>query len=159
MCASGATVNVGAGIYDEVVNIDKDLTLAGAGQGVTIIEPTSMADAPALVNGSPWTSQTYQSIVLAENTDNVNVSGLTIDGTAIDGSDMNVNGVHPTAGLTYYNAGGTASDVTLKNDGAFGFYAVADGLQGHTAHTVTATDIVTASGNWWRRVWSPSATR
>ncbi|MGQ0527367.1 MAG: right-handed parallel beta-helix repeat-containing protein [Alphaproteobacteria bacterium] len=142
------TVNVGAGIYDETVQIvganKSNLWLKGAGQGLTFIKPTTMAGAPALANGFPWNGQLYTPIVLAQGANNVDVSGLTIDGTLIGG---NISGTN-TSGLTYYNAGGDATDVTITNAGAFGFYAAADGTQGHTGRLVTANNI-TSSGNWW----------
>ena len=136
------TVHVGAGTFDETLQLvgQNNMHILGSGQGVTIIAPTALGAAPALTNGSPWNGQLYTPLVLAQNADNVDFTGITVDGSAVDSGT--------TAGLAYYNAGGKAENVTITNGGAFGFYAVADGTQGHSDRTVEAVN-VTSSGNSW----------
>jgi filamentous hemagglutinin family protein len=42
---AGDTVSVGAGLYAEQLSVTKDLTLAGAGAGLTTVRPDALADA------------------------------------------------------------------------------------------------------------------
>lgn len=133
---NGATINLGAGVFDRgfVINQDR-IFINGAGRGVTIIRP-SVLTAPAVVNGVPFNAQSFTPLVLAQTTGSANdirVSNLTIDGSLV------ANG--STSGLTYNNASGTVTNVNILNGGSFGFYAVADSTKGHGFRTVNATNI------------------
>lgn len=73
---SGGTVNVAAGSYDEIgqIVIDKDLTIVGAGIGVTTLQPTANT-------GSSGDSRGWW---LVESGVSLSLSDLTLDGTGFD---------------------------------------------------------------------------
>ncbi len=99
---AGDTVYVEAGTYVNQVEIDKAITLTGAGN-------TTIIDAPAtLPNSFTPTNDgvTYYPVVLVQGA-NATVENLEIDG----GGYGNAN--NRLAGLAFYNAGGTATGLTV----------------------------------------------
>jgi hypothetical protein len=133
--ASGGTVNVAAGTYDEQVVIDKALTLQGVGD-TTVIQP-SQATASSFTlydrrSGGPVTSA---GILVTDTTSTVNVRDLKIDGslvTSTPGADgfmgilyrgtpglvdsVIVNGISITNGVGMYLSGyGSPVAVSASN--------------------------------------------
>jgi hypothetical protein len=87
--ASGETVFVGAGTYNEQVVIAKPLTLEGAAGMTSVIQPANpAANTTNIVNGAP-----IAAIVLVSGTTGVEVSGFTIDGFFASGCSARVVGV------------------------------------------------------------------
>ena len=114
---SGGTVNVQAGTFVGQVDIPEDLTLTGAGQGTTIIDPSASLASPF----STGSGNKYP-IVFANSSD-VTIQNLTVDGT----SSGNAYG-DGFLGVAYYNAGGTLNDVTVKNVENSPFNGVQNGV-------------------------------
>jgi parallel beta-helix repeat protein len=161
------TVNVGAGTYEETVDLtgQSNLHIKGAGQGLTIVKPTSMASAVTLqhgASGAPWGSQTYKGIFLVKDANNVDITGLTVDASGVTGGNGSTNPGY--IGISYYNAGGdvgtggvanTPGAVTILggNQLTFGIQGTADDTKGHIARILNVTD-VTSSGSWWAQLAS-----
>src|ERR1022692_5078589 len=76
--SAGDTIFVDAGTYTENVTINKELTISGAGQGITTIYPAVSSPNP----GGDGTSSLYpgSSNVMLVQASNVTISALTIDG-------------------------------------------------------------------------------
>ncbi|MBK7362353.1 MAG: right-handed parallel beta-helix repeat-containing protein [Micavibrio sp.] len=153
------TVNIGAGTFDETLSVsENNIWLKGAGQASTIIKPTSIASATALQHPAYFGAQNYKSIILAQNANNVDGTGLTVDASSLTGGAGSTNPGY--VGISYYNAGGdvgtggvanTAAPVTIIGGGqtTFGLLGTSDNtLPGHVARTVNVTG-VTSSGSWW----------
>lgn len=98
--SAGGTVEVLAGNFEERVEIGMDLTLMGAGAGVTTIE------SPALV---PLAYDNNKPIVYVHDAAAVQISDLTVDG--LDRGNAN----YRFYGITYRNAGGSISDCDVVN--------------------------------------------
>ncbi len=98
--STGDTVNVEAGTYTEQVDITKPITLAGEGAATVIKSPATLTST-FTVSGVP-----FFPVVTVEGVD-ATVRDLTIDG---DGQGA-VN--NRFVGLAYYNAGGTADNLTV----------------------------------------------
>ncbi len=100
--ASGTTINVLAGVYEEQVEITTDLTLTGAGVGATIIRsPVDMA------LGFSTGATTKYPVVYVHDTAGPTISGLTVDGAGR--GNLNVQFV----GVGFLNAGGTVTDAHI----------------------------------------------
>lgn len=99
----GGTVNVAAGTYvEQVVIAGKNLTLAGAGAGVTTIV------SPAVLPTS-FTSGTFtnRAVVLCRDAADIRVQDLSIDG------DGQGNANNRFIGVAHFNAGGLVSNVEV----------------------------------------------
>ena len=81
----GDTINVGAGTYQEDIIVSKQLTLAGAGQGVTIIEPAVSSPNPC--SGSTLCGGAASTIIL------VRADGVTIHDFTLDGDNPGLSGI------------------------------------------------------------------
>lgn len=101
---SGSTVNVAAGIYAEMVVIDKQLTLQGAGSASTIIDATGETHGILLTAGGVSVSQ------------RLSIRGLTV-------KNANINGIRAykkSGELNLYLDYVTLEDVILTLNGATG---------------------------------------
>ena len=99
--ASGGTVNIDAGTFNEAFSIDKNIDIEGAGIGQTIIQPTSLI--------STGTTHKYtsdmQAAVFVNGASDVTISGVTIDG----------NGLNNDALIFWNDSSGTISNALLTN--------------------------------------------
>ncbi len=99
--SSGDTVNVAAGIYTgQLVDIDKNLTITGAGD-------TTIIQAPATMATEFTTSAPNDPIVYFTGTTSGNINNVEIDGLG------NGNANYRFEGIAYYNAGGTVNQVAI----------------------------------------------
>ncbi len=135
--ASGGTVNVAAGTYDEQVVINKSLTLQGAGD-TTIIKPSSAAKLTQVLSGLFYGGGTKQiaGIIVA----NVSAgSSVTVKNLKVDESNVTTKptGADYLTGIFYRETGGTVDMVNIIGTGvwtpdrAYGMYLSA------AANTVT----------------------
>lgn len=112
----GSTIHICPGIYAEQVVVTKNnLTLRGAGVGLTVVRPSAVpATTTSLVLPVP-----VAPIVLVDGATGVTVARLTIDGGGADGGAANLrcDAVGFYAGLFYRNASGTvdSAQVTAVN--------------------------------------------
>jgi parallel beta-helix repeat protein len=117
--ASGGTVNVAAGTYDEQVVIDKSLTLQGAGDA-TVIQPSSAAKLTTVLDGLFWYGGTKNiaGIIVANVTDG---SSVTIKNLKVDESLVTTkpSGADYLAGIFYRETGGTVDTVTVAGTGVW----------------------------------------
>ncbi len=94
----GSTVHVAAGTYEEQLNIDKVIEIAGAGKALTtILSPVTLTDYYT-------TSADNYPVVFVHDTDGVNIHDLTVDGAGRGNANYRFMGV------AFYNAGGTLQD-------------------------------------------------
>jgi hypothetical protein len=82
VACAGDTINVAAGTYKENIVVDKGVTLAGAGQGSTIVQP-------ALSNPNPCTGSSLCGGA-ASNIILVQADGVTIHDFTLDGDNPNL---------------------------------------------------------------------
>lgn len=112
--ASGDTVLVHTGTYDEQVVISKSLTLQGSGD-TTIVKPSSEAKLITILDGQWWGGGTKQiaGIIVANATGgNVIVKNLKVDGESIPTTPASADYV---AGIFYRETGGEVDSVTVTN--------------------------------------------
>ena len=116
--ASGGTVHVAAGTYDEQVVIEKTLTLQGAGVS-TVIRP-SAANLTQVFTGLFWSGGTKNiaGIVVANV---LGGSSVTIENLKVDESLVTAKpaGVDCLAGVFYRETGGVVDTVTVAGTGAW----------------------------------------
>lgn len=106
--SAGDTILVCPGLYDEQVTIaTANLTIAGAGIGSTIVQPSSViANTTNLVTGA-----SIAAILLVNG-----VSGVTIQDVTVDGSVAAFNACTPGyMGIFYRNASGTIDATHVTN--------------------------------------------
>jgi flagellar hook capping protein FlgD/cohesin domain-containing protein len=95
----GGTINVAGGSYVEQVVVDgKDVSILGAGRGTTIVY------SPSILSASFTTSDVNKPVVFIQNTPNVIVRDLTVDGVGRGDTNFRMQGV------AYWNAGGQLLD-------------------------------------------------
>ena len=97
----GEIVNIENGTYVEQVDIDKNITLSGQGDGTVIQSPA------ILTHSFDWGDVTYKSIVSVHGAGNVTIENLKVDGDAQGTANNRFTGVG------YYDAGGLVSHVTV----------------------------------------------
>src|SRR5262249_43352983 len=107
---SNGTVNVAAGTYKENVTINQPVTVAGAGQGSTFVDPAMSAPEPCDDSSLCLSGHTVTaSVVFLVQSSSVNIAGLTIEGNNPSiSSGATTNGVDTDArdGIeTNYDAG------------------------------------------------------
>ena len=108
--APGGTVYVAAGTYTEQLNIDKNLTLEGAGQDqTTLVLPASPATATTAISSSAMVT----GIDVTSPASAVTIQDLTLDGNHAANGVSGCTDV--LAGIAYENASGTVDGVTLKD--------------------------------------------
>ena len=142
LACSGDTVNVGAGTYRENVTVTKVLTVAGAGQGLAIVQP-AVSDPNCGGAGGASLCPGASNIMLVR-ADNVTIHGLTLDGdnptltsgVVVGGADLDArNGI-----ITDHNAGTfnglEVHHVTVQNIYLRGIYASSGGTFNFHDNTV-----------------------
>ncbi len=100
--APGGIVSIAEGRYQEQIHIAKPLTLRGAGGGTVIQSPASLE--PLFNTGVP-----NQPIVFVNDTNNVTISSLVVDGLGLGRENYRF------MGIAYFNAGGTIDQVEVRN--------------------------------------------
>ncbi len=100
---AGNTVHVKAGTYEEQVEIDKNITLVGAGPTTVIQSPLTLA-ASYVVGTS-----TKKPIVYVHDTDTAVLRSLTVDGAGRGNLNYSFQGVG------FWNAGGALIDCDVLN--------------------------------------------
>ncbi len=100
---AGDTIIVAAGTYEEQVCVAKDLTITGAGVGVTTI-----ASPDALVEFFTTSGDNY-AIVYIHDTAYVTLENLTVDGLGKG------NANYRFVGVGFWNAGGSMSELDILN--------------------------------------------
>ena len=141
--SSGGTVHVAAGTYVENVVVGKAMTIIGAAQGSTIVEPAvSNPNCGGAGGGSLCAGGSYVVLVQA---DNVTISGLTINGdnpsltSAVNVGGANIdarNGIITNHPLGTFN-GLDVHNVTVRNIYLRGIYASSGGTFNFHDDTVT----------------------
>jgi filamentous hemagglutinin family protein len=127
--SSGGTVDVGAGTYVEQVDIDKSLTLIGAGAGQTII------DAPDNMSVSATESDgTHYAILAVTNGATASISDLTVDGLGNGDSNYEFDGIG------VYNSNATISNVDITGIRNGGVGGTLNGAQSGVGVDVYNTD-------------------
>ena len=141
---AGATINVGAGKYNQTVNITKPLTLAGAGASKTVIDGSNIDTG----------SKGYYSVVSVQNNTGaggaINIKGFTIDNAFV--TALEVTQSEFPIDLSVYNDSNAADSIRVSNVvlgavqdtadyGGIGFYTFND------VAPVTFTDSTT-TGNF-----------
>jgi len=135
---AGTTIKVEAGTYAEQVQITKPVTILGAGNSQTIIEPTTVpASDTDTDSGQP---QFY--VVDVKNTSGVSIQGVKVDGSAATaslGSDPYGCG-QDYLGIYYHDASGTLKSVAVNGielptdlfgcQGGQGIYVATDSTSG-----------------------------
>ncbi|WP_332677523.1 two-partner secretion domain-containing protein, partial [Brevundimonas sp.] len=111
---SGAIINVGAGTYGQALDIDKSLSILGAGAGLTIIQPTALL---ATGVGHKYDANMNVS-VFVHGASNVILDGLTIDGNNLAGN----------AGVFWSNASGELRNSHITNVRPFSGLQTGHGL-------------------------------
>ena len=169
--ASGATLNVAAGTYQQQLSIDKSLTLAGDGASNTTIE------APATLGTSFSTWVTFDgtenvaAVIGVTNNADVTIKNLTVDGLG-DGNNyaqfvgigannasLTVTGVHVTnientpfdgsqsgIGIGVFNEDNTSRSVTLTGNTIDNFQKDGISLQGGSLSVDVENNTVTGAG-------------
>jgi hypothetical protein len=103
MASSGDAIYVSAGSYAEQVDVNKDLSITGAGAGTTTVAcPGAMT---SFFNTG--TNDNYP-VLYAHDAD-VDFSALTVDGAGLG------NANYRFIGVAFYNAGGSLSDAEVLN--------------------------------------------
>jgi hypothetical protein len=101
LVTTGGTVNVGAGTFTEQLDINKAMTLHGAGAGTTFVH------SPATLATKFTTSGPNKPIVFVHD-----VTGATIQQLTVDGAGLG-NGNNRMEGVAFHNAGGTVDHTTI----------------------------------------------
>lgn len=157
--ANGDTIQVGAGVYTQTIDVNKSVTIEGDGTGNTIIDadPATLSDYPF----TPLEGTTNEAIVLAD-APNVTIEDLTVDGldqgnsvgAQFDGiaehndnltvSDVHVigmsdsppNGAQTGDGIYAVNDGSTPRGVTVTNSRIYDFQKNGIAVDGNSDVTV-----------------------
>ncbi len=113
--APGDTIYICPGVYDEQVVVQtSDLTIRGAGAGLTVLRPTLAAQNTV----RPGTTYPVAPILLVDGATGVSVSALAIDGGAADGG-ANIfptcSGIPFYVGIFYRNSSGIIDTTHVAN--------------------------------------------
>ena len=117
--SDGDIVDIQAGTFVGEVDISKNLTLSGAGQDQTTIDPSANLASPV----SPADLYTPMYPIVYANSSSVTIEGLTVDG--LSSGNAYADGF---VGVAYYNAGGTVQNVTIQNVENSPFNGVQNGI-------------------------------
>jgi parallel beta-helix repeat protein len=110
--AGCTTIKVAAGTYDEQVVISRALSLEGAG-AATVIRPSGPATLTTLYTypaGAFWPGTALASVVLVQNSADVRLKKLTVDGANVTTLPA---GASRVAGILYGEAAGTIDQVAV----------------------------------------------
>ena len=97
----GDTINVEAGIYEEQLEITKDLTVAGAGPCTEVRSPVTLPQYFTTGSGD------YHPVIYIHGAANVAIRELVVDGAGRGNTNLLF------VGVAYYNAGGAVHDVEI----------------------------------------------
>lgn len=100
---SGETIFIDPGVYEEQLNISKDITLQSTGAGVIIQSPALLTD--FFTSGA---NKNYP-IIYVHDTENASLIGLTIDGAGLGNANYRFDGIG------FFNAGGLIQGNTIQN--------------------------------------------
>lgn len=117
--AEGDTILVGPGVFNEQMTVDgKDLTIIGAGEGLTIIQaPDTMVANYIDANSS---RPNKLALVTVKNDADLHISGMTLDGE--DG------GLQPMSGYDFVGIFIVNSDATVDEMTVVGFRELSGGI-------------------------------
>jgi len=111
---AGDTVRALAGTYVEQVTITSGITVAGAGQGNTVIEAPDSLDGVVVPDGFSGSNQAYTVGILGA--DGAVLRDLTVDGAGRANVQPNgLSGRHNFSGIYLQNANATVTDTTVTN--------------------------------------------
>jgi parallel beta-helix repeat protein len=111
--APGSTILVCPGTYAEQVVISRPLKLEGlAGESDAVVVPPQGGLTASVERANLF--RTYYQILVENTTGPVEISNLAVDGTGGASQSQNV------AGILYLDASGTVSNVSARNEPAFG---------------------------------------
>lgn len=100
--ATGGTVNLSAGTFENEFTIAKNLTMVGQGA-------TTIIQSPATLTQSFVSSDTNKPIILVQGASNVTLRDFTVDGLGRGNSNYRFTGV------AYVNAAGLIDNLTVQN--------------------------------------------
>ena len=112
--ASGDTVKVAAGHYQEQVTVDgKSVSIVGAGEGTTFIDSPNGNALVANVIDTASSRQDKYALVGAKNGASLTISGVTIDGRDQGTIPQDTDGLYDFVGIQGVNASINADHVTV----------------------------------------------
>ncbi len=157
--SNGDTVKATSGVFHENVTITKQLTLEGAGQAATTVEPAVSIPNPC-AGSSLCGSPTAASNIILVQASNVTIHDMTLDGNnpaitssiSAGGSDLDArNGIVENYYAGVFN-NTTVHDVTVKNIYLRGIYMSSGGsgfnLHHNTVQNVQADPASIGMFNW-----------
>jgi hypothetical protein len=112
IAASGATVHVAAGTYNEQVVISHPVSIVGAGAGHTIIQPSTL---PTAATDSDSAQPQLAIVDVTPGTSSVSLSSLTVDGSAASPLFNAFGCASDFIGVYYHDASGSLSNVAVSN--------------------------------------------
>jgi hypothetical protein len=148
---AGGTLYIEAGTHTENVVVNKSITIAGAGQGTTIIQPGTSNPNCGGAGGSSLCAGSAN--VFLVQGDNVTIHDLTVDGnnpgissgTTVGGVDIDArNGIITNHAAGVYN-NLTVYNTTIQNVFLRGIYASSYGT--FNIHDNTVTNVQGVTGN------------
>jgi hypothetical protein len=104
-----STINVCPGLYPEQVTITKPLTLQGVQSGNNAQVMIRAPPGGALVATVPVAIPVIAQVAVANSGGEVDISGLTVDGTGVAGTGI------PVTGILYNSSPGTINQVVVQN--------------------------------------------
>jgi len=140
--ASGDTVKVAAGHYQEQVTVDgKSVSIVGAGQGATFIDSPNGNTLVANVIDAASSRQDKYALVGAKNGAGLSISGVTIDGRDQGTIPQDTDGLYDFVGIQGVNASINADHVTVIGIRQLDINGIdPSGVQHNTAIIVDNTD-------------------
>jgi Ca2+-binding RTX toxin-like protein len=140
--ASGDTVKVAAGHYQEQVTVDgKSVSIVGAGEGATFIDSPNGNTLVANVIDTASSRQDKYALVGAKNGADLVISGVTIDGRDQGTIPQDTDGLYDFVGIQGVNASINADHVTVTGIRQLDINGIdPSGVQHNTAIIVDNTD-------------------
>ncbi len=133
--ATGGTVNIAAGTYEEQLEITRNMDLVGAGTGVTIVR------SPATLTKSFLTgTNTNKPVVYIHDAADVSIKSLTVDGFGRGNTNSRFSGI------AFFQAGGSVNECSIVNVRDTPFSGAQHGVAlyaysvGNLARTLVVTD-------------------
>jgi large repetitive protein len=141
--ASGGNVYICPGTWTDNVTVSTPMTIEGAGQGSTIVEP--YYSSPTGYGDTPAASGTaFDSTVFLVQADNVTIQGLTIDGsspTAVTTPSPWIPGSGCDTMYATYGEDGGCAGVTINAGAGIDTGNVSPGITGMSVQDVTVENI------------------